>query len=348
MGLLDIIDSALRAIETPYSFVYGLIFGRGIKYKETLSIAQNELPTSHHKEITLQSLPPELLLHIFSFLELKPYIISRAVCKDWQRLLPLADIHPIRRRLFNLFLHMLEYPRFAETRSWTIKHLQLFDRQAYVNSLLSQYPAIPDEFRMWILEWPGRMAISCMWPGLPLVKFRGATVERNTGVNWMSYGSPMLLSIGYKEGTSKPRFIPALLVWKTGYATCWLIFENNITGLFGRVLMTRVYEDEAAAIYPIPIPSDPDSDNDSEDGSDDVEINLPSPDWITFLEDRWDSMLDISTDRADSFEPVLFPVEYKFNASLSTLLPSPPWVNCHASGFQHELLNSPYLAAFQD
>jgi len=335
-------------IETPYSFVYGLIFGRGVTYEETVSFTQNELPKSHHEEITLQSLPPELLLHIFSFLELKPCIISRAVCKDWQRLLALADIHPIRRRLFNLFLHMLEYPRFMETRSWTTKHLQLFDRQAYVNSLLSQYPAIPDEFRMWIMEWPGRMAISCMWPGLPMVEFMGATVERNSGVNWMSYCSPMLLSLGYKEGTLKPRFIPALLLWKTGHSTCWLIFENDIPGLFGRVLMTQVYEDEATAIYPIPIPSDPDSDNDSEDGSYEVDINIPFSDWITFLEDCWDIMLDIGTDQDESFESVPFPVRYRFSAPLATLLPSPPWVNCHAPGFQYEMINCPYWRTFRE
>ena len=221
---MDIIGSALRAIEAPgapYLTVYAPMLGKGVAYEETKtdleSLAQNELPTSHQEEITLQSLPPELL-HIFSFLELKPYIISRAVCKDWQRLLPLADIHPIQRRLFNLFLHMLEYPRFIETRSWTTKHLQLFDRQAYVNSLLSQYPAIPDEFRMWILEWPGHMAISCMWPGLPMVQYLRPTLERGCGVSWMAYGSPMLLSIAYKEGTSTPRFIPALLLWKGSHS----------------------------------------------------------------------------------------------------------------------------------
>jgi len=81
MGLLDIIGSALGAIEAPYFPFCALISGRGITYEETKtdleSLAQNDLPIlsqGHDEETTFQSVPPELL-HIFSFLALKPYII---------------------------------------------------------------------------------------------------------------------------------------------------------------------------------------------------------------------------------------------------------------------------------
>jgi len=101
----------------------------------------------------LQVLPTERVLHVLSFLELKPYIVSHGVCKEWQQLLPLANIHPIRRRLFNLFHHMLSSPHFLEMRGWTLQHLQPFDRKAYIDSLLSQYPFILEEFRIWTLEY---------------------------------------------------------------------------------------------------------------------------------------------------------------------------------------------------
>ncbi|KAF9554134.1 hypothetical protein CPC08DRAFT_785135 [Agrocybe pediades] len=73
--------------------------------------------------VMLDPLPNELLLHIFSFLEIKPYLISRAVCKKWQMLLPHADVHPIRRRMLQLFHHMLQSPDFLNTHvlgSWRI------------------------------------------------------------------------------------------------------------------------------------------------------------------------------------------------------------------------------------
>ncbi|PPQ92219.1 hypothetical protein CVT25_008991 [Psilocybe cyanescens] len=100
--------------------------------------------------ITLQSLPVEILLHMFLFLELKPYIISHGVCKDWQGLLPLVKLHPIRRRLLALYHQIINTPHFERSLTWSLENLEPFDRQAYIDSLLSQYPAIPEEFPLLI------------------------------------------------------------------------------------------------------------------------------------------------------------------------------------------------------
>ncbi|KAF9559416.1 hypothetical protein CPC08DRAFT_594199, partial [Agrocybe pediades] len=175
--------------------------------------------------------PNELVLDIFSFLELKPFIISHGVCKGWKQLLPLADIHPIRRRLFNLFHHMLQHPHFLETRLWTLKTLHPFDRKAYIDALLSQYPAVPEEFCLWIIEWPDRMVPFGVWPGSPFTFHRASTLEEDYGVNWLAYlpdGSPSLLKVlhRYPSGSHEDHWIPALLFWKLQHRASWLIFEK--------------------------------------------------------------------------------------------------------------------------
>ncbi|KAF8816401.1 hypothetical protein BYT27DRAFT_7025857, partial [Phlegmacium glaucopus] len=88
-------------------------------------------------------------------------IASRGVCKEWRRLVPLADLNPHRRRLLDLFDTIINSSFFLQTRPWTVtgNNLQNFDRQ--------QHNKIPEEFRLWILEWPARVAVRCQWPGLP-------------------------------------------------------------------------------------------------------------------------------------------------------------------------------------
>ncbi|KAF9539105.1 hypothetical protein CPC08DRAFT_598814, partial [Agrocybe pediades] len=174
-------------------------------------------------------LPNELVLLIFSFLELKPYIISHGVCKKWQQLLPVADIHPLRRRMFDLFYHMLDHPRFLKTRPWTLKTLKPFDRKAYIDALLSQYPAVPEEFRLWIMEWPARMVPFGMWPGSPFTFHREMSLEEANGTNWLAYlpeGSPSLLTLLHNHPSHDEHCIPALLFWKDSVSAYWLIFDQ--------------------------------------------------------------------------------------------------------------------------
>ncbi|KAJ7096065.1 hypothetical protein C8R44DRAFT_889793 [Mycena epipterygia] len=39
--------------------------------------------------------------------------------------------------------------------------------QGFVEILLEQTDYVPDDFHLWILEWPARAIMFCAWPGLP-------------------------------------------------------------------------------------------------------------------------------------------------------------------------------------
>jgi len=122
-------------------------------------------------------LPNEILLHAFRFFPLKALIIGRTVSQDWRRLIPLADISPIRRALLDFYLTLVSSPIFPQTRPWVLANLQPFDRQAYIDDLMRQHPYVPEAFRVWILEWPARAVIGCVWPGLPNLYSREPCVD---------------------------------------------------------------------------------------------------------------------------------------------------------------------------
>ena len=108
-------------------------------------------------------LPNELLLMIFPLLPLQPLIAVRAVNHKWRHLALLSDINPTRRKLLALYDQFVASPAFHVTRPIIEPHLCSFDRNAYVSALPE---ATPEDFKMWLLEWPARAAIACLWPGL--------------------------------------------------------------------------------------------------------------------------------------------------------------------------------------
>ncbi|KAH9487407.1 hypothetical protein JR316_0001482 [Psilocybe cubensis] len=306
---------------------------------------------------TLHSLPVEIMLHIFSHLEIKPYLFSRGVCKEWQHLLPLADIHPVRRRLVELYLKMVNTPNFIDTRTWIVDNLQPFDRQAYIDTLLSQYPAIPEEFRVWLLEWPEKATVNCIWPGLPLVACIDFRPSRRCGVNWVAYKmhSPQLLAPVYRQRTPFAKFVPGLLIWRQGISTEWLIFDKDEPELFGCVYVTNRLENEKPAVIPHERQKIPDYDDDEpssgsedEDGefraelssglviTDDVDsegyLNVPYPDWISFLERCWDKnarTLQYNEEHRYLDDRVIAKSDMgpEFNSFYESRLPAFPWIS---------------------
>jgi len=306
---------------------------------------------------TVEPIPTELLLHVFSFLELKPYIMCHGVCREWRQLLPLSDIHPIRRRMFNLFHRMLSNPNFLKTREWTIKNLKHFDRQAYIDSLLSQYPDIPDEFRFWILEWPARMAINCMWPALPFVNIDHSMPDKNSGVNWLAYNfnSPSLLAMIYKHGTPDAKYIPALLIFKD-YRSTWLVFDRDEPDLFGRVFVNNRQLWERSGILPRTwSSSEPNllrysNDINSEDDGSEFQlyVNKPFIDWISYQEYEWSTWINwvsLSFRRYPSKHKqsvkvslLKVPPKFAFCSTMPGELPSPPWQRCHERQYQELLV----------
>lgn len=109
--------------------------------------------------------PNELVLEFFVFLPLKSLIAARGVNRNWRCLVPLANIHPVRRELLDLYDTVITTPQFLNTRKLIEDHLRPFDREAYISSV-EQHFTLPEEFRIWILEWPARAVFDYLWPGL--------------------------------------------------------------------------------------------------------------------------------------------------------------------------------------
>jgi len=284
----------------------------------------------------METLPTELVLHVFSFLELQPYILAHGVCKEWQRLLPLAYIHPIRRRMYDLFRDMLLSPLFLETRGFIVPNLKQFDRQAYINALLSQYPAIPEEFRFWILEWPARMATWGSWPALPLVHGSLGQSDDSPGVNWLAYKfeTPELLALVYDYGTPNAKFIPALPIFRDVDNTTWLIFDKDERGVFGRVFVNKHEYQELSGMLPLPwLSAAAACDLPWDDGAGAApRINTPFPDWIKYQHCMWYWLVtplpgSTSTRALRRMQaPSIMPSpRFSFCSTNPTVLPSPPW-----------------------
>ncbi|PPR05298.1 hypothetical protein CVT26_011635 [Gymnopilus dilepis] len=75
-----------------------------------------------------------------------------------------------------------------------------FDREAYIEAIQTQYPncCAPEEFRMWILEWPAKLFVNSIWPGLPFTVClldNAATggSSRRSGVNYFARKPPVVL-----------------------------------------------------------------------------------------------------------------------------------------------------------
>ncbi|KAF4611947.1 hypothetical protein D9613_003764 [Agrocybe pediades] len=348
-----------RPFRRSYEAIVGRLYSSYKHYRaaflklEGEDVVQPDVPAT-----SLDDLPTELILHIFSFLELKPYIISHGVCRRWQELLPAANIHPVRRRLFKLFKQMLSCPDFVRTRTWTLNNLQDFDRQAYIDALLSQYPYIPEDFRLWILEWPAKMAISCVWPGLRHVYSHLTKFDQPIGVNWLSYQKecPKLLALAYKQGTPGARFIPGHLIWKGCFETVWLIFEkdDSAPGLFGSVLILDEYEEDSAVF-----PEQWQISSDVEYRYDGLGVERSEllggfqpywsnlfPNWVNYQEHRWDFWLRCIV-MSPKFRPpeapcpdwdIPLPVPMEFSSWMDATLPAPPWTSRDEPTYQINLL----------
>jgi len=117
----------------------------------------------HPQRIKGDDLPNELLLQIYPHLSLQSLIAARGVDRRWRSLVSQAYIRPDRKSLLDLYLHCLEEPAFLDTRADIIPHLASFDRDAYMNFLPSDPP---DEFELWVREWPAFGVIGWVWPGL--------------------------------------------------------------------------------------------------------------------------------------------------------------------------------------
>jgi hypothetical protein len=186
--------------------------------------------------MNVHHLPNEILLEIYPRLPLKSLIAVQGVCKKWRHLVPLSDILPIRRDLLNLFLHIISSPIFLQSRSWNLlSNLRPFDRQGYLDTLLEEHSYLPEEFCIWILEWPARAVIGGSWPGLPCTDpglLEGDDVAGLQGSNCLGHMPPQV-SIVYRcyipagHETRVWDMLPALLVWTSRFSYIWLALDER-------------------------------------------------------------------------------------------------------------------------
>ncbi|CAA7260934.1 unnamed protein product [Cyclocybe aegerita] len=309
----------------------------GLLYPPHLQQAEL-LPTSsevHSNPSAAAELPNEIWLHCFLFMTLKALIASRGVCKTWRQLVPLADLDPIRRRLLDLYDTVINSPHFYESRPWTVAHLEPFDREAYIAALESQYPAIPPEYRLFILEWPERAAIRSIWPGLPLLNCKTNNVQRARGTNFIARQPPQLSALVFKDGYPGVEFVPALLVWRRWDSTTWLVFDERHPELFGRVFVL---------LYPSDTDIIPYWDYGEEDRVDYGVLEpggaygdfLVREDWLAFLRWKWEdsggahrtlppfSVAEPYDDVAVELRDDLFMDRSQYGVYQD--VPAPPWV----------------------
>jgi hypothetical protein len=155
---------------------------------------------------------------------------------------------PARRALFDLFQEIIASPVLPITTSWTLAHLKYFDRQAYLDRILEQTSYIPEEFRLWILEWPAKLAFGGVWPGLPVTEQAGAgppgpplqyrigrmanEAERLEGWNWLGCHNGQVSVLFYtdpEDPTFDPTGLgPGMLVWTTPDDDyIWLVLDSR-------------------------------------------------------------------------------------------------------------------------
>ncbi|KAJ7983195.1 hypothetical protein DFH06DRAFT_943304, partial [Mycena polygramma] len=138
------------------------------------------------------------------------------------RLVPLSDISPARRGLLDLYFMIIDSPVFQQSHPWLLLNLRPFDREAYINTLLDQHDYLPEDFRIWILEWPAKAVIGCCWPGLPH-RYYGAEetdgIERMCGCNSLGKIPPVVYTMVFRRSEEVAVDVPALLVWENEGST---------------------------------------------------------------------------------------------------------------------------------
>ena len=199
------------------------------------------------------------------------------------------------------------------------------------------------------MEWPARMAIECVWPGLPHVWIRKPMIFGPLGINWLGWGdgtSPTLLAALYKYRTPQVMCIPALLIWfNDNPSSTWLIFENDEPGLFGRVYVS----DEDDPVIDGEIPG---LDTNIDSSPYEPCLRLPLfADWIAYQEFAWDEAVKrVSCPEHLEYlqspyvaglpdnHRVILPVEFIFSFTSYLTIPVFPWMYRDDPTFQTQLL----------
>jgi len=199
-------------------------------------------------------LPNELLLELFPLLPLKSLIAARGVCLTWRDLVPLSTLSPARRALLDLYYDVIQMPYFLASREDVISALVPFDREAHIKSLEYRLNiTFPDEFRLWILEWPSKAVFGMAWPA-QLNQLAGSGFRRTISYFRINPTTGALLNLGDvmsietdmggasidwdDQAASGPR--PIIEVQDDGVGRSnWLLPESTEPELYGFMLQSE-------------------------------------------------------------------------------------------------------------
>jgi hypothetical protein len=138
--------------------------------------------------MSLETLSTELKQLILGFLDLVSLINIRNTNRALRdivndTLTQSGVIRPARAKLLQLYLQLHLYPSFRASRRLIGPHIKRFSRSQYLEQLQSQISAhspkarIPEEFALWVTEWPENAVIGWAWPALD-PDFDSATGKR--------------------------------------------------------------------------------------------------------------------------------------------------------------------------
>ncbi|KAJ7593444.1 hypothetical protein C8J56DRAFT_751087, partial [Mycena floridula] len=194
----------------------------------------------------LQEFATELKLQIFEFMPLISLIRARCVCQEWRSIALSSNIHPIRRQLYDIYLDLLKSREFLGSREWVDKRLidgvqerhQPFNRQAFIEAILKQHSYIPEDFVIWILEWPERAVIGSMWPNLPFEEVTEAAFEGGSRAGWnlLAMEPVTVFALHFGECPTSDRAPlealhrgPVLPLWEGPYSefATWLVLDEQ-------------------------------------------------------------------------------------------------------------------------
>ncbi|KAF9046652.1 hypothetical protein BJ165DRAFT_1345625 [Panaeolus papilionaceus] len=256
------------------------------------------------------ALPNELILRTFSSLPFKSLLSARAVCSRWRIILPYAELHPTRKAMLKLYIHLVTSPTFLKTRPWVIANLRDFDRKEYLNRLCSQlrhshsdlpaspirpgsdfdFTPLPASFAYFVLEWPAKAAICGTWPGLPRFRYPAHLADNVTvreGCSWISV--PRISAVLVEdEMENTAYYAPALLIWRGRMGAVWVFLGEG----------DQKREDEAKDRDQVDK-----SLSDMAPTSSDYLFNLYG-DYVSYLYQHWKSIEQEAERRADQELPV--------------------------------------------
>jgi len=188
-----------------------------------------------------EALPLELQINIFEFLDIKSLIKARSTCSLWRDPLLLSAVHPVRRRLLDMYMSLTGSGVFLASRQRHVEACKPFDRVAYLRVLQSQQPKgvpVPEAFEMWILEWPALAAFDCIWPGLPYEWCPDDVPFRRHGWNLLANNPPQLFRLTIWDETQRKYVaLPGLPICEDYRSSpmYWLVTGKGHE-LYGRVI----------------------------------------------------------------------------------------------------------------